>query len=93
MFLHQTDPVIKLRALWSLYAIGAADQKFLQSQLAAPDEHVRAWAVRLLTDSWALDTVLSKRPSGRAGETPAPLHGRGASAAQSAAATAARYTI
>jgi putative heme-binding domain-containing protein len=30
-----------------------------------PNEHVRAWAVRLLTDNWPLDTVLSQRPVGR----------------------------
>src|SRR5262249_43140688 len=39
-------------------------------------EHVRAWAVRLLTDSWPLDTVFSKRPSTEApasGATPSDL--------------------
>jgi len=63
MFVEQDDPVVKLRALWSLNAVGAADRKFLEAQLAHPNEHVRAWAIRLLTDSWPLDTVLSKRPS------------------------------
>src|SRR5207244_1398949 len=53
----------KLRALWSLNVLGAADRKFLEGQLSHPNEHVRAWAIRLLTDSWPLDTVLSKRPA------------------------------
>ena len=62
MFAQQNDPAIKLRALWSLYGIGAADRDFVQSQLAHPNEHVRAWSIRLLTDFWPLDTVLSQRP-------------------------------
>ena len=62
LFDKQSDPAVKLRALWCLNGIGAADQKFLQAQLVHPNEHVRAWAIRLLTDSWPLDTVLSKRP-------------------------------
>src|SRR5207245_229495 len=27
-------------------------------------EHVRTWAIRLLTDTWPLDTVMSQRPAG-----------------------------
>jgi len=65
MFAKQSDPVVKLRALWSMYGIGAADPKFLQAQLTHPNEHVRAWAIRLITDSWPLDTLLSKRPAMR----------------------------
>jgi len=62
LFDKELDPVTKLRALWCLYAIGEADQGFLKAQLKHPNEHVRAWAIRLLTDSWPLDTVFSKRP-------------------------------
>nr|MDQ3625190.1 c-type cytochrome [Verrucomicrobiota bacterium] len=53
----------KLRALWSLYVIGAADGRFLQAQLRQDNEHIRAWAIRLLTDDWPLDTTLSARPA------------------------------
>jgi putative heme-binding domain-containing protein len=59
---HQSDVVRKLRALWSLYVIGAADESFLRSQLKQKDEHLRAWAIRLLTENWPLDTVMSQRP-------------------------------
>ena len=62
MFARQTDGVMKLRALWSLYCIGAADEEFLRAQLRHPDEHVRTWSIRLLTDFWPLDTVVSTRP-------------------------------
>ena len=65
LFDKNTDVVVKLRALWTLYTIGATDQKFLRAQMDHPNEHVRAWAVRLLTDDWPLDTVLSQRPAGK----------------------------
>ncbi|HZK82587.1 MAG TPA: PVC-type heme-binding CxxCH protein, partial [Humisphaera sp.] len=65
MFKENTDVVMQLRALWSLYDIGATDEAMLRGLLKHPNEHVRAWAIRLLTDAWPLDTVLSARPPGR----------------------------
>jgi putative membrane-bound dehydrogenase-like protein len=44
------DPVHRLRALWALHAIGAADEAWLAGLLADADEHVRVWALRLVTD-------------------------------------------
>jgi putative membrane-bound dehydrogenase-like protein len=63
MFTRQSDPVLKLRALWSLYVIGGLDENFLFAQLRHSNEHVRVWAIRLLSDAWPLDTITSKRPS------------------------------
>ncbi len=57
LFTKDKDPVHQVRALWSLYVIGAADDKFLRAQLHHSDEHVRTWAVRLLSDFWRIDTV------------------------------------
>src|SRR5206468_3206794 len=65
MFEEQRNVVVKLRAFWSLYSIGAADEAFLRAQLRHPNEHVRTWAIRLLTDTWPLDTVMSQRPRGK----------------------------
>ena len=65
LFRKQRDVVVKLRAFWSLYTIGAADEAFLHAQLRHSNEHVRAWAIRFLTDSWPLDTVMSQRPVGK----------------------------
>ena len=62
LFTEQRDPVQQLRALWSLYVIGGADEAFLRTQLHHPDEHVRVWAIRLLSDLWPLDTAMSERP-------------------------------
>ncbi len=70
LFEKQSDVVIKLRALWSLYAIGGADAQFLESLLQHQDEHIRVWAIRLLTDRWSLDNVTSTRPSSM-GQAPA----------------------
>jgi putative membrane-bound dehydrogenase-like protein len=50
--------VHRLDALWTLYALNATTPEMLTSLLADDDEHVRTWAVRLLTDTWPLDTVL-----------------------------------
>jgi putative membrane-bound dehydrogenase-like protein len=63
LFEQQSDVVVKLRAFWTLYAIGAADESFLRAQLRHPNEHVRTWAVRFLSDAWPLDTVMSQRPA------------------------------
>jgi putative membrane-bound dehydrogenase-like protein len=63
LFDKQNDVPNKLRALWSLYSLGGADEALLRAQLRNPNEHVRAWAIRMLTDSWPLDTVMSKRPA------------------------------
>src|SRR5439155_2251257 len=65
LFEKQSDIVVKLRAFWSLYTIGAADESFLRAQLRHSDEHVRTWAIRFLTDTWPLDTVMSQRPRGK----------------------------
>ncbi len=63
LFESHPDQVVKLRALWTLYGMGATDRDFLRTQLGHEDEHVRTWAVRLLTDDWPLDTVMSLRPA------------------------------
>jgi putative membrane-bound dehydrogenase-like protein len=71
LFEKHGDLVVKLRAFWTLYAIGAADDSFLRTQLRHSDEHVRTWAIRFLTDTWPLDTVLSQRPAEKS-QTPSP---------------------
>jgi putative membrane-bound dehydrogenase-like protein len=55
------DPARKLRALWSLASIGAADERSLISLLDDPHESLRAWAIRLLSDSMPLDSIDSQR--------------------------------
>ncbi|RLS51957.1 MAG: dehydrogenase [Planctomycetota bacterium] len=40
----------RLRSLWALNAIGTIDESWLIGRLQDSDEHIRAWAVRLLID-------------------------------------------
>jgi len=51
-----------LRALWTLYAVGGVDDALLRKELQSPDEHTRTWAVRMISDAWPLDTLMSNRP-------------------------------
>jgi len=51
------DPQQKLRLLWTLCTLDAIDRSALTALLADPDEHLRAWGLRLLVDFWPLDTV------------------------------------
>lgn len=51
------DAVPRLRAVWTLYALGATTPPQLFSLLHNSDEHLRAWSVRLLTDDLPLDTA------------------------------------
>ena len=61
LFAAEKNVVHQLRAMWSLYVLGATDEDFLLTQLRHADEHVRAWAVRLITDGGLLDTPMSQR--------------------------------
>ena len=50
MLAEEKETVTRLRALWALHVSGAALSERLPRLLADPDEHVRAWAVRLLSE-------------------------------------------
>ena len=53
----EAEVVLKLRSLWTLYTLGAIGPQELAKLLDHPDEHLRAWGLRLLTDFSPLDTV------------------------------------
>lgn len=50
MFRGHSDVTRRLRAMWSLWAIGRLGQADLLQALSDPNEHIRAWAIRLLAD-------------------------------------------
>ncbi len=53
---NAAEPLTRLRALWALNAIDALSPRRLVQLLSDDDnEHVRTWAVRLLTEGWQLD--------------------------------------
>ncbi|QDU39344.1 Cytochrome c [Maioricimonas rarisocia] len=51
-----------LPELWRRYQAGDITRDELRKRLRDPDEHVRVWAIRLLTDFWPLDTIVGPRP-------------------------------
>ncbi|MCS6851000.1 MAG: c-type cytochrome [Gemmataceae bacterium] len=61
MLARETEAVLRLRALWALSVIGAADDQLLVDRLRDPHEAVRAWAIRLLTDHLRLDGISGQR--------------------------------
>jgi putative membrane-bound dehydrogenase-like protein len=50
-----------LPLLWRDYKAGVVTRERLFACLRDPDEHVRAWGIRLLTDFWPLDTIMGPR--------------------------------
>ncbi len=54
----ETDQVCSVRTLLTLHVIGGMDYNDLQLQLRHNDEHVRAWAIRLLTEGWTIDDAI-----------------------------------
>lgn len=52
----------RLRYLWTLHVIGGTDEELLVKLLDDKNEHVRVWAIRLLTEQWPLDGVLGPVP-------------------------------
>jgi putative membrane-bound dehydrogenase-like protein len=55
---------LRLRAVWTLSTldkwerVGPPERRIL----ADSNEHVRAWAIRLMTDAWPIDTIFGARP-------------------------------
>jgi len=52
----------RLRYLWTLHVIGGTDEELLVKLLDDKNEHVRVWAIRLLTEQWPLDGILGPVP-------------------------------
>lgn len=50
LFSGHVDPAIRLRALWSLHAVGHFTPQVAKRALYDPDEFVRGWGIQLATD-------------------------------------------
>jgi hypothetical protein len=61
MFDEQTEVPRKLRALWALQVTGGLDEPMLLEQLTHKSEYVRAWSVRLLSESRTLSPAVLDR--------------------------------
>ena len=51
------NAVVKLRALWALYACESLSEKELLSLLSDPHEAVRSWGIKLLLDKQPIDAI------------------------------------
>lgn len=59
------SPQVAYRALVTLGAMGCNDQELLRARLSHPDPHLRAWAIRLITDHWPIDDVFGPNDASR----------------------------
>ena len=57
------DPVDRLRAAWTAHTLGVPADRMVRSLIVDRDEHVRAWAVRMWSDGWLLDTATGQTRS------------------------------
>jgi hypothetical protein len=75
MRLLATEPDIrrKLRALWALHATRGLDDALLTTLLDSPDEHLRAWAVRLHVEDRKAPPAAVEQFARMAASDPSPL--------------------
>jgi putative membrane-bound dehydrogenase-like protein len=66
MYRQEPQAREKLRALWALYVTGGTSEPWLLEQLGHEDEHVRVWAIRLLTDRGAATEAVVRALQARA---------------------------
>lgn len=60
MLAEENDEVLRLRALWSLHVLEETPDSLLLRLLSDPNEHLRVWAIRLLSEFWRTDTIAGK---------------------------------
>jgi len=56
-FFDGGEPLNKLRMLWMVHSVKPIEREVLIKILEEDDEHLRVWAIRFLTDEWAIDSV------------------------------------
>ena len=91
--LASTDTTHRLRALWTLRLTGGCDDATLRALLRDPDEHLRTWAIRLLTDTWPLDHRTAVRPAAPEAAPPTALLGEFAQVAATDPSGLVRLTL
>ena len=63
LFAEDRDVTHRLRALWALHSIGAANETWLRERLRDADEHIRVAAIRALTDELPMNNRAERGPS------------------------------
>src|SRR5262245_61207279 len=64
---------LALEALWALAGAGGFDHKLGEKLLGHPNEHVRAWAIRLLGDDGSIPNSVASRLTDLARTEPSPV--------------------
>ena len=62
IFQNNESPAVRLKAMWGLYLSQSVDEGWLLAQLKHPDEHIRVWAIRLLTDAHGTNDLAGWSP-------------------------------
>ncbi|QDT09141.1 PVC-type heme-binding CxxCH protein [Planctomycetes bacterium K23_9] len=52
---HNATSTDRVQAAFAMHSLGKTNESFWLKQLDHSDEHVRAWAIRFLTDHWPID--------------------------------------
>ncbi|MBI1372975.1 MAG: hypothetical protein GC159_09465 [Phycisphaera sp.] len=61
MLRHNPDTTRRLRALWALHVTGGVDEQILAELTTEPDEHLRAWAIRLAFEDGDASSKMMQR--------------------------------
>ena len=72
-FANSKSPVASLRLLWALHSTGGTDHDFLSKQLDHQQEHLRAWAIRLLCEDRKPPASALKKFADLGANDPSPL--------------------
>lgn len=73
MFRTDPNPDLRLRAMWTLHAVGGFEDGELVDALADGNEHVRAWAIQLLCEDRAPSAVALEAFASMAADDPSPV--------------------
>lgn len=63
----------RLRALWALHATGGINDELTLELLSSPEDHIRAWAIRLSLDTHAPSPGIVSRFAAMAKDDPSPV--------------------
>lgn len=73
MLTSNPDPTRQLRALWALHVTNGLTEEELTALLANPNEHVRSWAIQLLTEDRTVSPETMKQFVRLAQQDPSPV--------------------
>ena len=73
IFRNNSNPDLKLRAMWALHVTGGFSEAQLLETLNHSDEYVRAWAIQLLCEDMAPSAASLEKFNSMAAKDPSPV--------------------